>query len=158
MSRLSFQGSRSGHFYPACGRGKAPPPCVRRRRKQGLPPPQPGKWHRPSAVTQKRHQQRVKGEAAKQRASEQPVLTNLSLEMVCMKIWCSLNRDSANRWRESCALWSSLPVVYVIKRFWENSYYPNPPSNLVIRIDISGLWSLPDHQQGIRCKAPRRDD
>ena len=34
---------------------------------------------------------------------------------------------------------------------------PNPPSNLVIRTEISGLWNIPDHQQGIRCKAPRSD-
>jgi len=34
---------------------------------------------------------------------------------------------------------------------------PNPPSNLVIRTEMSGLWSIPDHQQGIRCKAPRSD-
>jgi hypothetical protein len=34
---------------------------------------------------------------------------------------------------------------------------PNPPSNVVIRTEISGLWSIPDHQ-GIRCKPPRRDD
>ncbi len=25
---------------------------------------------------------------------------------------------------------------------------PNPPSNLVIRTEISGLWSIPDHRQG----------
>ena len=35
---------------------------------------------------------------------------------------------------------------------------PNPPPNFVIRINISGLWSIPDHQQGIRCKASRSDD
>jgi hypothetical protein len=114
MSLLSFQGSRSGHFSPSCGRVTAPPPCSRLRNAsagQGLPQPQPGKWHRPSAVTQKRHQQRPKGEAAKQRASEQPFFTNLSLERTCMKMWCSINRKSANRCRELCALWSSLPVA-----------------------------------------------
>ncbi|UCG14176.1 MAG: hypothetical protein JSU72_06865, partial [Deltaproteobacteria bacterium] len=30
-------------------------------RGQGLPEPQPGKWHRPSAVTLKRHQERQRG-------------------------------------------------------------------------------------------------
>jgi len=34
-----------------------------------------------------------------------------------MKIWCRLNGNSANRWRESCALWSSFPVAYVSKIF-----------------------------------------
>jgi hypothetical protein len=24
----------------------------------------------------------------------------------------------------------------------------NPPSNLIIWTEISGLWSIPDHQQG----------
>ena len=80
---------------------------------QGLPQPQPGKWYRPSAVTQKRHKQGPKGEAAKQRTSEQPIFTDLSFAKVCMKIWCSLNRDSANKWRELCALWSSFPVADV---------------------------------------------
>ena len=66
-------------------------------RGQELPQPQSGKWHSPSAVTQKRHQQRVKGEAAKQRASEQPVFTNLSIARACMKMWGFLNRKPANR-------------------------------------------------------------
>jgi hypothetical protein len=35
---------------------------------------------------------------------------------------------------------------------------PDPPSNLGIKTEISRLWSIPDHQQGIRCKAPRSDD
>ena len=34
-----------------------------------------------------------------------------------MKIWCSLNRNPANKCRESCALWSSFPVAYVSKIF-----------------------------------------
>jgi hypothetical protein len=34
-----------------------------------------------------------------------------------MKIWCILNRNSANRCRESCALWSSFPVAWVIQTF-----------------------------------------
>ena len=39
-----------------------------------------------------------------------------------------------------------------------DSVIQNPPSNLGIESEISRLWSIPDHQQGIRCKAPRRDD
>jgi len=72
----------------------------------------PGQGHRPSAVTQKRHQQRPKGEAPKQRASEQPVFTNLSFTRACMKMWCSLNRDSANRCREydRCGVASPWPM------------------------------------------------
>jgi hypothetical protein len=34
----------------------------------------------------------------------------------------------------------------------------NPPFNLGIRTEIGRLCSIPDHQQGIRCKAPRSDD
>ena len=34
-----------------------------------------------------------------------------------MKIWCSLNRNPANKCRESWALWSSFPVAYVSKIF-----------------------------------------
>ena len=100
----------------AAMRGKAPPPCSRLRNApagQGLPLPQLGKWHRPSAVTQKRHQQRPKGEAAKQRTSEQPIFTHLPLARACMEIWCYLKEYSANQWRESCALWSSFPVAQV---------------------------------------------
>jgi hypothetical protein len=32
------------------------------------------------------------------------------------------------------------------------SEYPNSPSNLVIRAEISSLYSIPDHQQGITCE------
>jgi hypothetical protein len=35
---------------------------------------------------------------------------------------------------------------------------PNPPPNLGIKTEISRLWSIPDHQEGIRCKAPRSDN
>jgi hypothetical protein len=34
-----------------------------------------------------------------------------------MKIWCSLSRNPANKWSESCALWSSFPVARVSKIF-----------------------------------------
>jgi len=34
----------------------------------------------------------------------------------------------------------------------------NPPPNLGIKTEISRLLSIPDHQEGIRCKAPRSDD
>jgi len=35
---------------------------------------------------------------------------------------------------------------------------PNLPSNLGIQNEISILFNIPDHQQGIRCKAPSGDD
>jgi len=41
--------------------------------------------------------------------------------------------------------------------FGEASVSPNPPANSVIRPETSGLQNIPDHQQGIRCKAPRSD-
>jgi hypothetical protein len=34
-----------------------------------------------------------------------------------MKIWCSLTRNPANKWSESCPLWSSFPVAHVSKIF-----------------------------------------
>jgi hypothetical protein len=34
-----------------------------------------------------------------------------------MKIWCILNKNPANKCRESCALWSSFPLAYVSKIF-----------------------------------------
>jgi len=35
----------------------------------------------------------------------------------------------------------------------------NPPSNLIIKTEISMLWSIfLIDQRGIRCKAPRSDD
>ena len=83
----------------ACG-GRRPlpvPAFVTLRRARGSPNHSRGSGYRPSAVTQKRHQRRPKGEAAKQRASEQPIFTHLSFERACMKMWCLLNRDSANK-------------------------------------------------------------
>jgi hypothetical protein len=62
--RLAMAGRHAPSLFP-----------VPAERGQGLPQSQPGKWHRPSAVTQKRHQPRPKGEAAKQRTSEQPLFT-----------------------------------------------------------------------------------
>jgi hypothetical protein len=42
---------------------------------------------------------------------------------------------------------------------WARGYKinPDPLSKLAIKIKISRLWSIPDHQQDIRCKAPRSD-
>jgi len=90
---------------------------------QGLPQPQPGKWHRPSAVTQKKHQQRPKGEAAKQRASEQPIFKNLSLERACMKMWSFLYRDFANKRREYARCGVAFPWPMSQKYFWGNYWH-----------------------------------
>ena len=35
-----------------------------------------------------------------------------------MKIWRTLSRNPANKWCESCALWSGFPVAYVSKIFF----------------------------------------
>ncbi len=43
---------------------------------------------------------KAKGEATKQRASEQPVFMYLSSARACMKIWCIFERDIAIKWRE----------------------------------------------------------
>jgi len=76
-------------------------------------------------VTQKKHQQRQKGEAAKQRASEQPVFTNLSLERGCMKMWCFLNRDSPNKWLKYDRCGVAFPWPMSQKYFWGNSCFPS---------------------------------
>jgi hypothetical protein len=115
-------------------------------RGQGFPQPQPGKWHRPSAVTQKRHQQRPKGEAAKQRASEQPVFTNLNFERVCMKMWCFLDRDPANKCREydRCGVAFPWPMVskiflgkrlggFLPQRMLKKKYYLQPALSSALR-------------------------
>jgi hypothetical protein len=34
----------------------------------------------------------------------------------------------------------------------------NPLSHLGIKSEIIMLWSIPDHQRDMRCKAPRSDD
>ena len=77
MSLLSFQGLTVWPLLAQLWPGEGSPSLfpVPAERGQGLPQLQPGKWHRPSAVTQKRHQQRPKGQAAKQRTSEQPLFT-----------------------------------------------------------------------------------
>jgi hypothetical protein len=35
---------------------------------------------------------------------------------------------------------------------------PNPPSSSGFFFEISGFGDIPDHQQPVRCKAPRSDD
>ena len=77
MSLLSLQGLTVWPLLAQLwsGEGSSSLFPVPKERGQGLSQPHPGKWQRPSAVTQKRHQHRPKGEAAKQRASEQPIFT-----------------------------------------------------------------------------------
>ena len=54
-------------------------------RGQGLPHPQLRKWHRPPTSHSEETPGRPKGEAAKQRAPEQPVLKHLSLCLLRMR-------------------------------------------------------------------------
>jgi hypothetical protein len=70
---------------------------------QGLPHPQLRKWHRPLTSHLEETPGRPKGEAGKQRASEQPFCAYLRLARVCMKMWCCLRGDTAIRWRENAA-------------------------------------------------------
>jgi hypothetical protein len=72
-------------------------------RGQGLPHPQLRKWHRPPTSHSEETPGRPKGEAAKQRASEPPLFTPLSLARASMKIWCFRNRDTALRWCENAS-------------------------------------------------------
>ena len=69
-------------------------------RGQGLPHPQLRKWHRPPASHSEETPGRPKGEAGKQRASEPPYFTHLSLARASMKIWCFRQRDTAITWCE----------------------------------------------------------
>jgi hypothetical protein len=68
---------------------------------QGLPHPQLRKWHRPPTSHSEETPGRPMGEASKQRASEPPLFTPLSLARASMKIWCFLKRDTAIKWREN---------------------------------------------------------
>jgi hypothetical protein len=68
-------------------------------RGQGLPHPQLRKCHRPPTSHSDETPGRPKGEAAKQRASEPPAFTPLSLARASMKIWCFRKRDTAIKWR-----------------------------------------------------------
>jgi len=65
----------------------------------------------------------------------------------------------------------TLRVVPFCMTNWANSGYglsmehsrrvtedPNAPSILGVNTKISKLCTIPDHQQGIRCKATRSDD
>ncbi len=81
--------------------GRAPPPSLfPPPADQGLPHPQLRKWHRPPTSHSEETPGRPKGEAAKQRASEPPYFTHLSLARASMKIWCIFKRDTAIKWRE----------------------------------------------------------
>ncbi|MGD8878514.1 MAG: hypothetical protein PVH75_12205, partial [Syntrophobacterales bacterium] len=69
-------------------------------RGQGLPHPHLRKWHRPITSHSEETPGRPEGKAAKQRASEPPLFSHLSLAGSSMKIWCFRNRDTAIRWCE----------------------------------------------------------
>ena len=83
-------------------------------RGQGLPHPQPRKWHRPPTSHSEETPGRPKGEAAKQRAPEPPVFTHLNLARASMKIWCIFKSDTAIKWRENAT--ASAFRVPLIKR------------------------------------------
>jgi hypothetical protein len=74
---------------------------VSAERGQGLPHPQPRKWHRPLTSHSEETPGRPKGEAEKQRASEPPFFSPLSLARASMKIWCFRKRNTAIKWREN---------------------------------------------------------
>jgi hypothetical protein len=50
------------------------------------------------------------------------------------------------------------PLYTIFTKIANRKISQNPPSNLGIKTDIRRLWNIPDHQQGIRCKAPRSND
>ena len=91
---------RPGHFKRSCARGKAPPPCSRLRRARGSPTHSCGSDTGLPPVTQKKNQEGQKAEAGRQRASEPPLFTHLSLARASMKIWCNSKRDTAIKWCE----------------------------------------------------------
>jgi hypothetical protein len=47
-------------------------------------------------------------------------------------------------------------MAYVGYRAYKRD--PNLPSNLRIMSFDEGFGEIPDHQQGVRCKAPRSDE
>ena len=61
-------------------------------------------------------------------------------------------------WRAGHSLAMTLLQVHFRALSPDMVIYPNPPSNLGIKTKISRLLNTPDHQQGIRCKAPRSDE
>ena len=53
-----------------------------------------------------------------------------------MKIWCTLSRNSANKWSESCALWSSFPFADVFKIFLGKLLYCLPDFSRCFLVDL----------------------
>jgi hypothetical protein len=84
--------------------GGAPPPCSRLRRARGSPTHSCGSFTGLPPVTQKKNQEGQKAEAGRQRASEPPLFTHLSLARASMKIWCFRKRDTAIKWCENATV------------------------------------------------------
>ena len=60
------------------------------------------------------------GGALKQRASEPPLFTHLSLASASMKTWCLLIRDTAIKWCELLVVEEPSPLACVAHDiFWE---------------------------------------
>ena len=115
MFLLSFQGSSLVTSSAAVGGGSPPaspcshggrgaPPCSRLRRARGSPTHSCGSFTGLPPVTQKKNQEGQKAEAGRQRASEPPLFTHLSLARASMKIWCFRKRDTAIKWCENATV------------------------------------------------------
>jgi len=97
---LSFRGSGLVTSNAAVGGGRHPLPVPRScRTGPGAPPPTAAEVAQASHQSLRRNTRKDKGEAGKQRASEQPFCAHLRPARVCMKMWCLLIRDTAIRWR-----------------------------------------------------------
>jgi hypothetical protein len=99
---LSFRGSGLVTSNTAVGGGRHPLP-VPAYGGPGAPPPTAAEVAQASHQSLRRNTRKDKGEAGKQRASEQPLCAHLRPAGVCMKMWRLLIRDTAIRWRENAA-------------------------------------------------------
>ena len=93
-----------------------PPPAG-----QGLPHPQLRKWHRPPASHSEERPGRPRGEVAKQRVSEPPLFTHLSLARASMKIWCIFKSYTAIKWRELLVVDEPSPLACVAHNIFGES-------------------------------------
>ena len=109
---LSFRGSGLVTSSAAgCG-GRRPLP-VSAYGGPGAPPPTAAEVAQASHQSLRRNTRKPKGEAGKQRASEPPLFTHLSLARASMKIWWFRKRDTAIKRRELLVVEEPSPLACV---------------------------------------------
>ncbi|UCG13963.1 MAG: hypothetical protein JSU72_05685, partial [Deltaproteobacteria bacterium] len=77
--------------------------------------------------------EKASGEAAKQRASEQPAIAYLSPAKACMKIWRFVKGDIAIKWRKIARCGATFPEAWAHVFFggksWKVIQGFSPPGN-----------------------------